>query len=227
MHSHHLSGPLKTKLIGKSNDFVKMKEYLIAEYGRPDRIVNDMLAGLMRKKKPSLTNRKERLWYFSDIISALQRIEKLCIGDRIDITRLDECLYSRGTLSTLMSLLPDGDFEEFTRTLTREKLDWNNPSGEKTYEVFKEMCEVERNAMESARNQELVPGVKAKPKGVHGAQKKQAESIEISSDEEAEIRVHNAQGPPKQWYQAGLKFPCPLNGHKHEIAKCSEILSES
>ena len=227
VHSHHLSGPLKTKLIGKSNDFVKMKEYLIAEYGRPDRIVNDMLAGLMRKKKPSPTNRKERLWYFSDIISALQRIKKLRIVDRIDITRLDECLYSRGTLSTLMSLLPDGDFEEFTRTLTREKLDWNNPSGEKTYEVFKEMCEVERNAMESARNQELVPGVKAKPKGVHGAQKKQAESIEISSDEEAEIRVHNAQGPPKQWYQAGLKFPCPLNGHKHEIAKCSEILSMS
>ena len=71
VHSHHLSGPLKTKLIGKSNDFVKMKEYLIAEYGRPDRIVNDMLAGLMRKKKPSPTNRKERLWYFSDIISAL------------------------------------------------------------------------------------------------------------------------------------------------------------
>ena len=93
--------------------------------------------------------------------------------------------------------------------------------------MFKEMCEVERNAMESACNQELVPGVKAKPKGVHGAQKKQAESIEISSDEEAEIRVHNAQGPPKQRYQGGLKFPCPLNGHKHEIAKCLEILSMS
>ena len=93
--------------------------------------------------------------------------------------------------------------------------------------MFKEMCEVERNAMESACNQELVPGVKAKPKGVHGAQKKQSESIETSYNEEAEIRVHNAQGPPKQWYQGGLKFPCPLNGHKHEIAKCSEILSMS
>ena len=42
-----------------------------------------------------------------------------------------------------MSLLPDGDFEDFTRMLTKEKLDWSNPSGVKTFEVFREMCEIE------------------------------------------------------------------------------------
>ena len=229
LHTNHLSGPLKTKLIGLSDDFVKMKEYLIAEYGRSDRIVNDMLAGLMRKKKPIVTNRKERLTYFSDIISALQRIEKLRVGEVIDTKRLDECLYSRGTLSTLMSLLPDGDFEDFTRMLTKEKLDWNNPSGVKTFDVFREMCEIERNAMESARNQELVPGAKVKAKGSHGVQRKDKDKLESSSEEEVDAKVHNvqapSQGPPKQWFQSGMKFPCPLAGHKHEIAKCTEMLS--
>ena len=128
-----------------------------------------------------------------------------------------------------MSLLPDGDFEDFTRMLTKEKLDWNNPSGVKTFDVFREMCEIERNAMESARNQELVPGAKVKAKGSHGVQRKDKDKLESSSEEEVDAKVHNvqapSQGPPKQWFQSGMKFPCPLAGHKHEIAKCTEMLS--
>ena len=86
---------LKTKLINKSDDFIKIKECLIAEYGRPERIINDVVAGLLRKKKPSSGSRKEKLIYYSDILCAIQRVEKLHKG------RLNECLVLRGTLSTL------------------------------------------------------------------------------------------------------------------------------
>ena len=222
--SNHLSEPLKTKLINKSDDFIKLKEYLIAEYGRPDRIVNDVVAGLIRKKKPVGGTRKERLTYYSDILCALQRIEKLRNGNQIDSTRLDECLVSRGTLSTLMSLLPDGDFEDFTRLLTREKMDWNNPHGHRTLELFKEFCQIERNAMESARSADTVHPPKQKSKGVHSSHKKQRNYAESSSDEERDQRVHAVN---KQWHQPGLKFPCPLGTHKHELSKCSEFLQMS
>ena len=217
----HLSESLKTKLINKSDDFIKIKEYLIAEYGRPDRIVNDIVAGLLRKKKPASGSGKEKLLYYSDILCALQRVEKLHNGNQIDSVRLNECLVSRGTLSTLMSLLPDGDFEDFTRLLTREKMDWNNPNGQKTLDLFKEFCQVERNAMESARTTETGSAPKVKNKGVHSVQKKQRQKGDSSSEEEQEQRVHAVN---KQWHQPGLKFPCPLTNHKHELSKCPEFL---
>ena len=223
LYNKHLSGPLRTKHIDKSDDYSKLRDALITDFGRSDRIVNDMLAGLMKKRKPAGNNTKERLGYFSDILSALQRIQKLRTGNQIDCKRLDECLYSRGTLSTLMSLLPDGDLEEFIRILTKENRDWNNPAGLETFSLFKQFCEIERNAMESARDQGGSAQQKPRSRNAHGVHKKGKNSQESSSEEEQEARVHAAT-TNKFWFQTGLKFPCPLNNHKHEIAKCKEFL---
>ena len=223
-----LSTNLQSKWVSKSDDYVKLKEALIADYGRADRIVNDVLAGLLRKRRPTSGNAKDRLSYFSDILSALQRVEKLRNGNQIDHKRLDESLYSRGTLSTLMSLLPDGDSEDFTRIMTKENMDWNNPYGKETFTLFKKFCEIERNAMESTRPETTSSssGTRNKQRSVHSVQRKERSAVDSGTEEEQETRIH-AANTNKSWFQQGLKYPCPLGTHKHELSKCNEFLEMS
>ena len=30
---------------------------------------------------------------------------------------------------------------------------------------------------------------------------------------------------PTKWYRVGLKFPCPLSNHQHEMSTCAEFFS--
>ena len=42
--------------------------------------------------------------------------------------------------------------------------------------------------------------------------------------EESSAAVHSASGPvSKRWYPNGLKFPCPLDNHKHETVACTQF----
>ena len=49
------------------------------------------------------------------------------------------------------------------------------------------------------------------------------------SNSETETTVHAISGPnTKPWNPpAGLKFPCPMTGHKHEVSKCGEFFDLS
>ena len=45
------------------------------------------------------------------------------------------------------------------------------------------------------------------------------------SDSETETTNHAVTGPPPKPCNppAGLKFPCPLGNHKHEVSTCAEF----
>ena len=61
---------------------------------------------------------------------------------------------------------------------------------------------------------------KIKSKTSHGARLEPDES----SEEESSAAVHLASGPvSKRWYPNGLKFPCPLDNHKHETVACTQF----
>ena len=61
---------------------------------------------------------------------------------------------------------------------------------------------------------------KIKSKTSHGARLEPDES----SEEESSAAVHSASGPvSKRWYPNGLKFPCPLDNHKHETVACTQF----
>ena len=82
MYNKHLSEEIKkTHLIEIFDDYCMMKNCLICNYGGPSRIVGDIVSSLVDKRKPGVNNRKEKFVFYSAIIGALQRLEKLSRGN--------------------------------------------------------------------------------------------------------------------------------------------------
>ena len=175
------------------------------------RIVNDTITALAKKKKPSPGSAKDRYKFYSEIVVSILRLERLTKEKLIDTVQLNDCLHSRSTLHLL--------------EMTRRDIDHNNPVGPLMFTCFKDFCMIERNAMEGGLADEPEP-VKLKTKTAHGAR---FTSDESSSDESI-TAIHAAGsgvGPgsssTKPWYPSGLRFPCPLDNHKHETTACTQF----
>ena len=109
LFNKHLSEEIKTHLIEISDDYYMMKNWLICNYGSPSRIVGDIVSSLIDKRKPGANNRKEKFVYYSAIIGALQRLEKLSRSIQVNRDELESCLLSRSTYTSLINLLPSAE----------------------------------------------------------------------------------------------------------------------
>ena len=108
--------------------------------------------------------------------------------------------------------------------MTIAGFDFKNPVGMKTFNWFKKVCITKCNTNESSRSEPtpretLMAGVKKLAKSSHKVQQLEDESS--GSDTEATARA--ISGPaPKPWNPPlGLKFPCLLGNHKHEVSMCN------
>ena len=144
----------------------------------------------------------------------------------IDRNKLESCLLSWSTLSSLVRLLPTSEHDLWVREMTVSGLDFKNPVGIETFNYFKKVCIIEWNTNESSRSkptprEAMFTGVK-KP-GKLSLKVHQVED-EISGSD-AETTAHAVAGPPlKPWNPlAGLKFLCPLGNHKHKVSTCPEF----
>ena len=127
LFKNHLSESIKAKVMHLGVDYIGIKAWLVKHYGVASRIVNNTIAALSKKKKPNPTNKKDRYTFYSDIVIALLRLERLTNDKLVDNVLLNECLYSRSTLHILISLLPQTDYTELKRELTQRDIDFNNP----------------------------------------------------------------------------------------------------
>ena len=107
---------------------------------------------------------------------------------------LNDCLYSRNTLTSLSKLLFALDFDEYIQEITIRSLDWRVPLGKETYECFRYICTMEKNILEAARDnggfsnnqlsQPLISTganpVKGKSKGIFAT----FDASDVESDEE-------------------------------------------
>ena len=134
-----------------SDNYGLMKEWLIKNYGRPSRIVGDIISNLSRKTKPVGGNRKDKFVFYSTITGAIQRLERLSRANLIDKTELESCLLSQSTLSSLILLLPTPEHHLWVREMRIAGLDFKNSGGLKKFNCFKRVCIIEGNANESFR----------------------------------------------------------------------------
>ena len=219
LYTKHLSEDLKTKTVKISQDFSGLKKWLIEEYGSPDTIISDILAGLSAKRKPTIGNRKERYIFFSEVCVGIARLDKLARVPNIDIDDLDTILYSRSTLRSLFKILPVHDLEQFKRIMLIKDLDWKNPLGIRSFSTFKKFCENERGIVEDYKN---IDGPEGNPK--HKTVFRIDQDHDSGSEDEGGVHVVGPS-PPKYWYAPGGIFPCPISGHTHEMHQCKEFFS--
>ena len=236
LYNHHLSEEIKSKLVNKSDSYAEMKQWLILNYGGVSRIVNDIINDLSRRSKPGPNNSNAKFTFYAYISSALQRLERLWKVDGIDILDLENCLYSRATLSSLSLFLPDETYSDWILEMTRSGMDYKNPIGTVAYSVYKNLCIIERNKSEGSRYPEKISSPKTKPRSPRSPRsprtkvKSAHKVIEMTEDEPEEIQTNSAFAISyhnTKWYPANLRFPCPLTNHKHEICTCPEFFSFS
>ena len=216
----HLSEEIKSRIADFSDDFAKIREWLIKTYGRADRIIGDILKALSMHQAPAMHDKPERYAYLARISMAVARFDKLAKIPDINISSLNSILYCMNTVFGLIQLLPSQDQDQLRRKMTERNLDWDNPQGAATYALFKEYCETERNIVSAYQG--LESKNKLKSKSVFTT------SVEREEEYAGSSQIHTANyTPPAPWYSLGRKFPCPLETHDHEMAECLEWLTMS
>ena len=232
LFNKHLSEEIKTHLIEISDDYYMMKNWLICNYGSPSRIVGDIVSSLIDKRKPGANNRKEKFVYYSAIIGALQRLEKLSRSIQVNRDELESCLLSRSTYTSLINLLPSAERDLWVREMNTAGLDFRNPEGSNTLACFKRVCMIERNTNENYRENSNTVSSSTTPNN-----KKAHSSNHLLSELDEEVPVQEphvmtvktpspaarlSRTPTTKW-----KFPCPLVNHDHEVKKCREFFDMS
>ena len=131
----------------------------------------------------------------------------------------------------MIGLLPISEYDLWVREMTISGLDFKNPVGIETFNCFKKICVIERNTCESSRiDPALVEvqssGVKKPVKSSHKVQIQDRDYL----DTEPEVGIHATLVPtPRSTWNppAGLKFPCPVGNHKHEVSTCPDFFNFS
>ena len=147
-----------------------------------------------------------------------------------DFKRVKAYLLSRSTLSSLISLLPTAVYDLWVREMTVSGLDFKNSVATETFNCFKKFCVIERNTNECLRSDPSPKEVQVTAvKNILKSTYKVQELEEEGSGRETEPRVYTMAGSnTKPWNPpAGLKFPCPMADHKHEVSKCAEFFALS
>ena len=100
-----------------SDSYPEMKRWLISNYGGVSRIISDTVNDLNRRAKPNPNNTTQKFTFYTGISGALQRMERFSKVGEIDKQELENCVYSRATLSSLSLVLPTEAYADWiTRT---------------------------------------------------------------------------------------------------------------
>ena len=92
--------------------------------------------------KPGPSNNNAKFMFYALITGALQRIERLMKVNSIYKLKLENCLYSRATLSSLSLILSPKTHMKWISKMTRNDLDYKNPEGPAAYTIFKKGIQV-------------------------------------------------------------------------------------
>ena len=206
LYNRHLSEEIKNKLINMSDSYPEMKNWLISNYGGVSRIISDIINDLSKKVKPSSSSSTQRFTFYTYICGALQRMERLSKVEGIDKTELENCVYSRATLNGLSLVLPSDAYADWITEMTRAGLDYKNPVGKNAYQVFKNLCIIERNKSEGSRepersNKPKSPNSPRSPRNRGKSAHKVMESKENNGEEESHSSAFTTKFNNPKWYR--------------------------
>ena len=74
-----------------------------------------------------MNNKKEKFSFYSDIIAAMQRLEKISRTTYVNRAEFESCFLSRSTLTSLVNLLPIAEHDLWVREMTATGLDLIKP----------------------------------------------------------------------------------------------------
>ena len=237
MHKSYLSEWIKGQTTHVATDYGALRSWLIDKHGDIITITSKLLQPLEQMKKPSPTAYKERLEVFSSISDSVMRIERLASLNHIPVTKVNEHLHSRLVLDRLFGLLPSADDIRMMENLRANGLDTRKFEGWETFSVYKSYIHAQVDDMQRAveRMSLAIPQTSAKQKQkVNTISSQNHSNDQMHTDSESDddtghpkltLTVNANKGD--QWWTNGLKFPCPILNHNHEIGTCKDFFALS
>ena len=228
MHKKFLEEWIQAQTLPIAHDYAKLKAWLLENYGDPEAIIKDILEHLESIRKPQGSD-TERLSFYLAISNALTRLERL--SGLPSMTRVEAHMQSWLVMSRMVGLLPKSDDNLLMQVLRNNGLSTTKIQGPHVLEHYKAFIlsrvdDLKRNVEREAKATSKAPKPKV-PKITMSATNAPAfdchnQSLESSSEDDdcstaQYVNLANAASP---WWVNGLAFPCPIEGHSHELSAC-------
>ena len=242
----YLSPRIKLQIAECNGDYLKIKGFLVRKYGDVMTIANTICDDLESKKRPGpVASFQTTSDFFTVLLSGIYKIRNLGKIQDLDVQELNQYIYSRIFIERLVALLPDLHRCEFNKKASDQDLDPQKLVGKEALELLVKFIEreikgldsvtqcspkkpahlkKERQAKESPRNSVSTVRVKDKPPDSDSFSEDDLED-EPSPTIASSIPKKSEKAANSKWYDSSLKYPCPLDKHRHEIGVCAEFFS--
>ena len=228
MHKKFLEEWIQAQTLPISHDYAKLKAWLLENYGDPEAIIKDLLEHLESIRKPQGTD-AERLSFYLAVSNALTRLERL--GSLPNMVSVEGHMQSWLVMSRLVGLLPKSDDNLLMQVLRNNGLSTTKIQGPHVLEHYKAFIlsrvdDLKRNVEREARTTAKVSKPKltkttmsavSAPMFGDGSQNSELSSEDDDCSAAQYVNLANAASP---WWVNGLAFPCPIEGHSHELSAC-------
>ena len=217
-----------------SRNYSDLKERLIERYGNPVIIVDALLSKMEQMPKISGSNPVIKAAHLMTLDFLLKEIDEVSDEAGVDKDAFKQHLHSQPIMKRIIDLIPYEDKLVFSKLLKTKGCDNKLVRGEAAFSILRNFVDYEADAHDS-NTPEVGQKELAKPKP-------RAATVAVVAQEEADTpphqavhaikrdrpdQTHNTQQSNAGWYDPSLKFPCPIDGHRHEIAGCIEFFSST
>ena len=234
------------------NDYTKIRCYLEEKYGDVATITNAILDDLGHMKKPTSTAPvKQVAVYLTALLTGIYSLSNLSDTPGINKVELELCIFSRAFLKRIRELLPEAHLMRFDRRVSDKELDPERITGKEGFDLVigyikRELVGMDSVAREALKKPAEVPRERPKKSPLRTnmvVHNNNEDHTSISSSEGEEEDNHQlliasaqvtqrtkpkpSEKKPKKWSKDGLKFPCPMEKHSHELGECEEFLNST
>ena len=221
LYNHFLSTGIKSQIPNLSTDFDGMKTWLISEYGRIEVIVGEMVTELEKRRRSTNPEPQERLELLMAIITTIAKLKSLVphlpgIDINVHIT-------NHTFLTRIKNLLQSEDSIGLSISLSDRGLNARIMSGQETLDALMVYCKKVTDALEP-----IVSKLRSKPKikAVHQVSEENT-GVKVAAVSVPVVNVSRAPEKkwvrPAPWWTTGLKFPCGMMNHDHEVFTCPDF----
>ena len=223
----YISPAIQADTEALKDDFQALQKHLIDNYGDLDYVVDGILRGVEKLRKPHEDNTRDRHVYMKRLLGALQKLE--AIPERMDINKKvwELTVLAHNSFTRILKLLTKKDNDEFSKILTTAGISTVRLSGKIPFAALLQF--VQDVGINTARALELEASVSSAPdtqkKGAHVVQEDVVDSVQASASNHDFMKTASSvnAASPQPWYDLKYRKPCAMLGHKHEITDCPEF----
>lgn len=224
-------------------NYKKIKSFLYEKYGDIHTMTDTILADLeARKRLVQGATPKATSEFFTGLLSDIFKIKNLSKIHEITVEQFNSHIHSRAFLARIANVLPEHHRIEFNMRAQDKNIDPDRLQGQAAMECIVEysnriLVGLGSFADDALRRNTSKGNRRSPQRTTNMARSQSKSSISSSSSEEEDdggsAGIHAVKKSPakntdtstKKWYKDGLKSPCPIENHTHEIGTCNKFFS--